>query len=99
MSSTIKRRSFLGTGAAAAALSVAGLRPAGAQQFPARGVLVIVPYTAGGGSDISARLLARDLEAFLGKPVTVENRAGGGGWIGWGPPRQTHRPRPTHAPV
>jgi tripartite-type tricarboxylate transporter receptor subunit TctC len=45
---------------------------------------VIVPYAAGGGSDISARLLARDLETVLGKPVTVENRAGGGGWIGWG---------------
>jgi tripartite-type tricarboxylate transporter receptor subunit TctC len=84
MSSTISRRRFLGTGAGAAALSVAGLRPAGAQQFPARGILVIVPYSAGGGSDISARLLARDLETVLGKPVTVENRAGGGGWIGWG---------------
>ena len=45
---------------------------------------MVVPYSAGGGSDISARLLARDLETVLGKPVTVENRAGGGGWIGWG---------------
>ena len=45
---------------------------------------MIVPYAAGGGSDVSARLLARDLETVLGKPVTVENRAGGGGWIGWG---------------
>ena len=84
MSSTISRRSFLGTGAGAAALSLTGIRPGAAQQFPARGVLVIVPYSAGGGSDISARLLARDLETVLGKPVTVENRAGGGGWIGWG---------------
>src|SRR4029079_9094583 len=84
MSSTIKRRSFLGTGAAAVTLSVAGLRPAGAQQFPARGILVILPYSAGGGSDISARRLAIYLEPFRGKPVTVENRAGGGGWIGWG---------------
>jgi tripartite-type tricarboxylate transporter receptor subunit TctC len=84
MNSTISRRGFLGTGAGAAALSVAGLRPAVAQQFPARGLTVIVPYTAGGGSDISARLLARDLEAIFGHPVTVENRSGGGGWIGWG---------------
>ena len=84
MSSTISRRGFLGTGAGAAALSLTGIRPGAAQQFPARGVLVIVPYSAGGGSDISARLLARDLETVLGKPVTVENRAGGGGWIGWG---------------
>ena len=45
---------------------------------------MVVPYSAGGGSDISARLLARDLEPILGKPVTVENRAGGGGWVGWG---------------
>src|ERR1700716_1395558 len=80
----ISRRGFLGSTAGAAALSVAGIRPSAAQQFPERGLLVIVPYAAGGGSDISARLLARDLEPILGKPVTVENRAGGGGWIGWG---------------
>ena len=78
------RRRFLGAAVGAAALSVVGQRPGFAQQFPARGILVIVPYAAGGGSDVSARLLARDLEPILGKSVTVENRAGGGGWIGWG---------------
>ncbi len=52
--------------------------------FPERNITLIVPYGAGGGTDITARLLARDLEAFLGKSVTVENRAGGGGWVGWG---------------
>jgi tripartite-type tricarboxylate transporter receptor subunit TctC len=83
MISTISRRGFLAT-TGAAALSVGGHGPGFAQQFPARGLLVIVPYAAGGGSDVSARLLARDLEPILGKPVTVENRAGGGGWIGWG---------------
>jgi tripartite-type tricarboxylate transporter receptor subunit TctC len=83
MTSGISRRGFLGTTAGAAALSVTGLRSAHAA-FPERGALVIVPYAAGGGSDISARLLARDLEPIFGKPVTVENRAGGGGWIGWG---------------
>jgi len=81
---TINRRAFIGGAAGASALTIGGLRPASAQAFPARGVLVIVPYSAGGGSDISARLLARDFEPILGKPVTVENRAGGGGWIGWG---------------
>ena len=80
----ISRRGFLGTAAGASALAISGVRPALAQAFPARGVLVIVPYSAGGGSDISARLLARDFEPILGKAVTVENRAGGGGWIGWG---------------
>jgi tripartite-type tricarboxylate transporter receptor subunit TctC len=79
----ITRRDFLATGAAAGALTLTGTNAAHAA-FPERGVLVIVPYAAGGGSDISARLLARDFEPILGKPVTVENRAGGGGWIGWG---------------
>jgi tripartite-type tricarboxylate transporter receptor subunit TctC len=78
------RRQFIGAAAGASALTIGGLRPAYAQQFPSRGLLVIVPYAAGGGSDISARLLARDLEPVFGKPVTVENRAGGGGWIGCG---------------
>lgn len=52
--------------------------------YPERGLTLIVPYGAGGGTDITARLLAKDLEALIGRPVTVENRAGGGGWIGWG---------------
>jgi tripartite-type tricarboxylate transporter receptor subunit TctC len=47
-------------------------------------VTLIVPYGAGGGTDITARLLAKDIEPLLGRPVTVENRAGGGGWVGWG---------------
>lgn len=55
-----------------------------AQQYPERGVTLIVPYGAGGGTDITARLLAKDLEVVMGKPVIVENRAGGGGWLGWG---------------
>ncbi len=83
MTSHISRRGFIGSAAGAAALPAAGLRPAHAA-FPERGILVLVPYAAGGGSDISARLLARDFEPTVGKPVTVENRAGGGGWIGWG---------------
>jgi tripartite-type tricarboxylate transporter receptor subunit TctC len=84
MTSIITRRNFVAAGAGAAALTVASIRPGAAQQFPARGLTVVVPYSAGGGSDISARLLARDLEPIFGKPVTVENRVGGGGWVGWG---------------
>jgi tripartite-type tricarboxylate transporter receptor subunit TctC len=76
------RREFLG-GAGACALSLAGSEPAQAQ-YPERGLILIVPYGAGGGTDITARLLAKDLEPALGKPVTVENRAGGAGWVGWG---------------
>jgi tripartite-type tricarboxylate transporter receptor subunit TctC len=80
----INRREFLSSGAAATALTITVLDPALAQQFPARAVTIIVPYGPGGGSDISARLLAKDLEVAMKQPVTVENRAGGGGWVGWG---------------
>lgn len=68
---------------ALALIAVAVASPAMAQ-YPERNVTLIVPYGAGGGTDITARMLAKDLEAVLGKPVTVENRAGGGGWVGWG---------------
>ncbi len=69
--------------AAAATAALIFSAPAQAQ-YPERNITLIVPYGAGGGTDITARMLARDLEAALGKPVTVENRAGGGGWVGWG---------------
>ncbi len=78
------RREFLGTGAAASALLMAGGAGPAFAQYPERNLSLIVPYGAGGGTDITARLLARDLEPVLGKPVTVENRGGGGGWVGWG---------------
>ena len=76
---SIKMRRVLA--AAGTALFLSGAAHA---QYPERGVTLIVPYGAGGGTDITARLLAKDLEPILGKPVTVENRAGGGGWVGWG---------------
>jgi len=53
-------------------------------QYPDRNITLIVPYGAGGGTDITARMLAKDLEPALSTLVMVENRAGGGGWVGWG---------------
>ena len=70
--------------ASALALFAFAVATPAAAQFPERNIVLIVPYGAGGGTDITARMLAKDLEAVLGKPVTVENRAGGGGWVGWG---------------
>jgi len=88
MTSTSKRCAYFHnfTVAFVAALAVSVLpHPVAAQApYPERGLTLIVPYPAGGGTDVTARLLARDLEVALGKPVTVENRAGGGGWLGWG---------------
>ena len=50
--------------------------------FPERAVTLIAPFPAGGAADVIARLLARQLEVQLGKPVIVENKAGAGSVIG-----------------
>lgn len=51
--------------------------------FPDKGLTLIVAYGAGGGTDTTARLLAKDLESVVGQPVTVQNVTGGAGWNGW----------------
>lgn len=82
---SISRRSFaVAAGLAAVSLMSLGAADRAWAQYPERGLTLIVPYGAGGGTDVTARLLAKDLEATLGKPVTVQNLAGGGGWLGWG---------------
>jgi tripartite-type tricarboxylate transporter receptor subunit TctC len=66
-------------GVAAVLLAAAS---AWAQAWPSRPVKIIVPYTVGGASDITARLLADKLGERLGQPFAVENRAGASGTIG-----------------
>lgn len=51
------------------------------QEWPARPLRVILPFAAGGSSDIAARLIAPRLGALLGQQVIIENRGGGGGNI------------------
>jgi len=53
-----------------------------AQDFPKRAVTIVVPFAAGGGGDILARMAAPRLEAKWGVPVVVENKPGAGGNIG-----------------
>jgi tripartite-type tricarboxylate transporter receptor subunit TctC len=68
--------------AATAALSLALLQRANAQDYPSRPVRFIVPYAAGGSGDLLARLLGSKVAAIWGQQVVVDNRAGGGGLIG-----------------
>jgi tripartite-type tricarboxylate transporter receptor subunit TctC len=60
-----------------ALLTLAGM-PARAADYPVRPVSFIVPYAAGGATDLMARLLGQRLEQRLGKPFVVENRPGAG---------------------
>ena len=69
---------------AALALMTAALSPLHAQEWPAKTVTIIVPFTAGGTADLFARLLAANMQQKLGSPFIVENRAGAGGNIGAG---------------
>jgi tripartite-type tricarboxylate transporter receptor subunit TctC len=50
--------------------------------WPTRPITFVVPYGAGGYTDLVARLTARYVEKALGKPVIVDNRAGAGGFVG-----------------
>jgi tripartite-type tricarboxylate transporter receptor subunit TctC len=76
-----RRGCLCSLGAAAVAAILPG-KPANAADWPTRQVTVIVPYAAGGFTDLLARFSAKYLADKLGQPFIVENRPGAGGAIG-----------------
>lgn len=71
------RRAAIAAAAAFLMLAV----PARAQTYPSQPIKLLVPFPAGSGTDVVARLIGNDLSQSLGQPVIVENQAGGGGMI------------------
>jgi tripartite-type tricarboxylate transporter receptor subunit TctC len=76
------RRQFLHLAAGAAAALVPMPRIARAQTYPTRPVRIVVPYPPGGGTDVTARLIAPYLSERLGQQFVIENRGGAGANIG-----------------
>jgi tripartite-type tricarboxylate transporter receptor subunit TctC len=62
-------------------LAPALAQPATAQTYPDRPITLVVPYPAGGGNDVLARLVAEKMAKALGQSIVIENRGGAGGTI------------------
>lgn len=75
----LKRRSALLL-AAAAALTMTSV--ANAQDFPDRAITLVVPFAAGGSTDVVARIIGQKMSEDLGQQIVVENVAGAGGNLG-----------------
>jgi tripartite-type tricarboxylate transporter receptor subunit TctC len=77
----LPRRRFLQLAAGAGALPVFS-PDARAQTYPVRPIVMIVPFAAGGGTDVAARIAGEHMSRTLGRQLVVENVAGAGGTVG-----------------
>ncbi len=77
-----RRHHLLALAALAGAACALPSAPAHAQAWPAKPVTIVVPFAAGGTTDVLARALGEKLGTALGQPVIVENRGGAGATIG-----------------
>src|SRR6516165_4364610 len=78
---TITLRSLLASLALLAAVLFAAM-PAHAQKFPSKPIHVILPFAVGGLLDATVRAIGQNLSQSVGQPILVENKPGGGTFIG-----------------
>ena len=74
---TISRRTLIAAGVSSLAAPALGQ-----SAWPQRPIRIVVPFAAGGGTDVVARIYAQKMTELLGQPMVVENRAGAGGNLG-----------------
>src|SRR3984893_16878790 len=77
---SVSRRAFITVVGGNLLMLAAGANAA--EPFPTRPIRLIVPFPAGGGTDIVGRVLGQKLHESLGQPVVIDNRGGAGGTIG-----------------
>src|SRR5260370_25411255 len=80
---------------AAVGFAINDARPATAQAYPSRPITIIVPFAAGGTTDVIARILGEHMSRTLGQQLIVENVVGAGGTTGSTP---ALRPNPQRYP-
>src|SRR5438552_8232814 len=73
---------FLSSTVFAAILIAVGLSAGAQQPYPTRPITVVVPFAAGGPTDVMTRILGQHVSQSLGQQIVVENVTGGGGSIG-----------------
>src|SRR6476661_655930 len=69
-------------GLLAIVLATAEILPVGAEDYPSRSITAIVPFPAGGASDVVARIVTDQMSKFLKQAIIIENVGGAGGTVG-----------------
>jgi tripartite-type tricarboxylate transporter receptor subunit TctC len=76
-------KSILKTGLSVAVLTFSFSPLVSAENYPSKPISAIISFGAGGNTDVGARILFPKVEQELGNSLTILNKPGGGGWVGW----------------
>lgn len=67
---------------AVALVTILSVAPTAAHAYPEKPIRFVVPFSAGGSTDVTARIVGEAMSKYLGQPIIIENRTGGAGSIG-----------------